>query len=69
MTQIERRQARIRRIRAKHGANGSTGVEVLPVTPEDHHVIGVSQNLPENIPQLLQKKGNDPAMKVNYLRI
>ena len=64
MTQIERRQVRLRRIRAKHRMNGSSGAEVLPVTLEAHHSIGVSQNLPENISHLLQRNSNDPAMKV-----
>ena len=67
MMQIEHWQVRLRRIWAKHRMNGSSWAEVLPVTPEAHHSIGVSQNLPENISHLLQRNSNDPAMKVESL--
>lgn len=67
MTQIERRQARLRRIRAKHRVDGSAVAEVLAATPEAHHAIGVSQNLPESIAHFLQKNSSDPAIKVGYL--
>jgi hypothetical protein len=66
MTRIERREARLRRIRAKHSRDGSAVVEVLAVTPEVHHAIGVSQNLPESISPFLQKNSSDPAIKVEY---
>jgi len=35
-------------------------------TPDVHHVIGRSQNYPENISLFLQKYADDPAIKVNY---
>ena len=37
--------------------------EVLS-TPEVHHVIGKSQNFPENIPLLLKKYAGNPAIKI-----
>jgi hypothetical protein len=64
MTQIERRQNRIRRIRAQHPKDGKTAQEDVPNTPEVHHIIGKSQNHPENIPLFLQKYAGDPAVKV-----
>jgi hypothetical protein len=32
--------------------------------PDGHHVVGKSQNFPENIPLFLQKNAGDPAIKV-----
>src|ERR1700749_20611 len=43
MTQIERRQARIRRIRAKHQQTGNSSNEDVARSPEAHHIIGKSQ--------------------------
>jgi hypothetical protein len=65
LTQIERRQARIRRIRARHQQAGRPASEEVAFTAEAHHVIGKSQNYPENIPNFLQKYAGDPAVKVN----
>jgi hypothetical protein len=64
MTQIERRQARIRRIRAKLQKVGKITDEDVATSPETHHVIGVSQNFPENISLFLHKNRGDPAVKV-----
>jgi hypothetical protein len=64
MTQIERCQAHIRRIRAEFQKTGNTMDENIAMSPEAHHVIGVSQNFPQNIPIFLQKNGSDPAVKV-----
>lgn len=64
MTQIERRQTRLRRIRAKNMKDGSSTSEVLAIALEAHHVIGASQNLPENILQFVKKGSSDPALKV-----
>ncbi|KAH7904506.1 hypothetical protein BJ138DRAFT_1019068 [Hygrophoropsis aurantiaca] len=70
MTQIERRQARIRRIRAKLGAMpSSTGKSQgtlhidTPNIADVHHIIGISQNLPCDIPLFLRKYFGDPAIK------
>src|ERR1700733_13239137 len=67
LTQIERRQARIRRIRAHYQQAGRPASEEVASTTEPHHVIGNSQNYPENIPNFLQKYAGDPAVKVNQL--
>lgn len=48
---------------------GSVAVEVLAVTPEAHHAIGISQNLSENIPHFLYKNCSDPAIKVEFVCI
>jgi hypothetical protein len=64
MTQIERRQTRIRRIREQYKKAG-TAQEEVPGKPDAHHVIGKSQNHPENIPLFLQKHAGDPAVKVS----
>lgn len=65
MTRIERREARIRRIRAKL-YNGKKHANEAPVAqgPEAHHHIGTSQNLYEHIGSFLRKNLGDPAVKV-----
>ena len=61
---MERREARIRRIRDKlQHANRKTD-EFLPGTPNVHHVIAKSQNRPEHIPSFLRKHVGDPAIAV-----
>ena len=64
LTQIERRQARLRAIRARHRTAGRPENEEVEIKPEAHHVIGKSQNFPENIPLFLQKFTGDAAVKV-----
>lgn len=64
MTQIERRQARLRRIRAKYPKSELKTNEDIAVSPEAHHIIGKSQNFPEDITMFLQKNKSDPAVKV-----
>jgi hypothetical protein len=64
MTQIERRQVRIRRIRAQHRKNGNYVNEDIARSPKAHHHIGKSQNFPENIYSFVQKNRDDPAIKV-----
>ena len=68
LTKIERRQARIRRIRQKYNSDSGSSPatsEDVPIVPETHHSIGKTQNLPENIPVFLQNYSNDPAVKVS----
>jgi hypothetical protein len=64
LAQIERRQVRIRRIRDRHKAANLPDSEIPPSMPNVHHVIGKSQNQPENIPMFLQKHAGDPAIAV-----
>jgi hypothetical protein len=63
MTQIERRQAHIRRIRARFQETGKIIDEDVATSPEAHHVIGISQNFPDHIPVFLHKNREDPAIK------
>jgi hypothetical protein len=64
MARIERRQVRIRRIRARTSHNAEVPPEKLPVIPDVHHCIGRSQNQPEHIGLFVQKNLGDPAIKV-----
>ncbi|KAH7904408.1 hypothetical protein BJ138DRAFT_1138545 [Hygrophoropsis aurantiaca] len=67
MTQIERRQTRIRSIHMRLG-NQAKGVplgkdECVVNSLEVHHVIGSSQNIPWDIPSFVQKYAGDPAIR------
>jgi hypothetical protein len=64
MARIERRQARIRRIRARTSASASSPTEKLPIAPDVHHCIGRSQNQPEHIGLFVQNNSGNPAIKV-----
>lgn len=75
MTQIERRQARLRRIRHylshnKSDSNLATGhlpetTNEVPVGDVDiRYRIGKTQNNPEHIVSFIQGNENDPAIKV-----
>ncbi|KIM74574.1 hypothetical protein PILCRDRAFT_14341 [Piloderma croceum F 1598] len=63
MACIERRQARIRRIRARSGAGSSTQCEQCANTPQEHHHIGLSQNQHQHIGTFLRTNAGDPAVK------
>ncbi|KIM75847.1 hypothetical protein PILCRDRAFT_98847 [Piloderma croceum F 1598] len=63
MTQIERRQARIRRIRKRLHKAGNILTEDIGRTTEVHHNIGKSQNFPENIFSFVRNNNDDPAVK------
>lgn len=78
MTQIERRQARIRRIRdhldrtrAARSDHAESGAEQLDETensgidPATRYHIGKTQNNPEHIVLFIQKSEKDPAVKVS----
>jgi hypothetical protein len=69
MTQIERRQARIRRICKRLQNTGNFLTEDIARTAEGHHNIGKSQNFPENIYSFLQKNNGDPAIKVVFYAV
>jgi hypothetical protein len=64
MAQIERRQARIRRIRAQNFPSKQPEKEMVAIDPDVHHCIGKSQNEPEHIGLFVQKHSGDPAVKV-----
>ena len=66
LTQIERRKARIRRIRARLAKDGDLGCEPehLANTPQEHHHIGLAQNRYEHIGTFLRRHQGDPAIQV-----
>jgi hypothetical protein len=68
ITQIERRQTRIRRIRDRLRQTKNVGNEEVASSPDAHHHIGKSENNPEHIGRFLQEHADDPATKVtdNY---
>ncbi|KAF8067028.1 hypothetical protein FPV67DRAFT_1562486 [Lyophyllum atratum] len=61
ITQIERRQARIRHIRAKILPT-MTAVEHIQRASEEHHRIGKSENIVEHISVFLQKESGNPGI-------
>lgn len=71
MTQIERRQARIRRIRKKLATNGET----LPLepniatSPSARYHVGATQNQPVHIMTFVYTNSHDPAVKVRELLV
>lgn len=70
MTQIERRQARIRRIRERLDTNGKsdTAAEAEAATsPDARYHIGKTQNEPEHLISFVQKNAGDPALKVKSI--
>lgn len=68
MTQIERRQARIRRIRERLTKDGASFIEQDNATsPNSRYHIGKTQNQPEHIVTFVQKNSGDPAVKVTFL--
>ena len=66
LTEIERREARLRSIRARNQNAGKPPSEEVAATPDMHHAIGISQNLSENIPHFLQRHAGDPSIKVKH---
>jgi hypothetical protein len=64
LTRIERREARLRRIRAKFVKSQSEPIEK---TPQEHHHIGVSQKYYEHIGTFLTKNAGDPAIRVHTI--
>ncbi|KIJ58567.1 hypothetical protein HYDPIDRAFT_34041 [Hydnomerulius pinastri MD-312] len=60
---IERRQARIRRIRVRSQREALMGDDPVPNAPDLHYVIGKSQNHPKDITNFVQSNTDDPAVK------
>jgi hypothetical protein len=69
LAQIERRQARIRRIRERLVKTKMPTPESVARNPDEPYNIGKSQNLPVNISHFLQKHLDDPAVKVSLFSI
>jgi hypothetical protein len=63
MARIERRQARIRRIRALNFASKKAKDKVT-IDLDIHHAIGKSQNDPKHTGLFIQENSGDPAVKV-----
>jgi hypothetical protein len=66
LTQIERRQARIRRIRQRFNEAGKTALtpEKGPESSSCKYHIGKSQNYPVNLGVFVQESRHDPAVQV-----
>jgi hypothetical protein len=68
LARIERREARLRRIRAKLSKEGSGNtIEAVGNTPQEHHHIGVSQNQFEHLGTFLRDHSGDPSIKVRHI--
>jgi hypothetical protein len=63
LARIERRQARIRRIRPQKPPSQLDGEECA-ARPESHHTIGKTENFPEHLGLFVHKHLGDPAVKV-----
>ena len=63
LASIERRQACIRRIRMRRDALNLA--DPVPNQPEEHHIIGRSQNFPEELTRFVQSNIGDPATSVS----
>jgi hypothetical protein len=65
MAQIERCQSRIRHIQECNKTTDLVDDKLELINASDaHHVIGKSQNNPQNVPLFLQVNAGDPAVKV-----
>jgi hypothetical protein len=67
LARIERRQARIRRIREKILKEGKPVAENIPRDPKAHHEIGVSENWQQRFSSFLQAHKDDPAAVVSFI--
>ena len=68
ITQIERRQARLHRLRAKLDPLEADEYENPgeAKSPVAHHFIGASQNIYDHIGTFLRANADDPAVKVSH---
>jgi hypothetical protein len=71
LAQIERRQARIRRIRQKMAGLPASGMkhDHLVNDPEVHHHIGAAENHAQHLGSFLKANSGDPAIAVGLLRL
>jgi hypothetical protein len=67
LARIERRQARIRRIRPQKPASQRDDEECA-ARPEAHYTIGNTENSPEHLGLFVQKHSGDPAVEVCTLK-
>ncbi|KIM78572.1 hypothetical protein PILCRDRAFT_11038 [Piloderma croceum F 1598] len=66
LTQIERRETCLCRIRAKLSTDHRIENEAVPTSPQEHHHIGVTENHYDHIGTFLRDNAGDPAIK-NFL--
>jgi hypothetical protein len=64
LAQIERRQARISRIKSQTLATVEVDDENIDSCPDGRYAIGNSQNSPVDLTDFVQKHEGDPAIKV-----
>lgn len=64
LAEIERRRARLRRIRQQLLSSTADVSENVAVPISDSYAIGMTQNSPENIPRFLERNAGDPAVQV-----
>lgn len=64
VARIERRQARIRRIKAKQRESKEPDLEKVASSPESSYVVGKSQDLPIDLVPFSERYSRDPALKV-----
>jgi hypothetical protein len=69
MTNIERRQTRIRRLKERLAKSDAAPDFDIAHTPDMHHHIGKSQNDPEHIGLFVHRHAGDPAVKVGYVTL
>ncbi|KAG2741798.1 hypothetical protein P692DRAFT_201726206, partial [Suillus brevipes Sb2] len=70
LTQIERRQTRIRRIKSRlQKSRPSEAPDIMAYEPRVHHHIGVSEKVNNDIGSYLRLHGGDPAMQNYYSRL
>ena len=63
LARIERRQARIRRIR-ETSKSATVTTEIVPNVPDERYNIGKSQHLPIDLNSFVRKNMDDPAITV-----
>ncbi|KAI0055445.1 hypothetical protein BV25DRAFT_1921798 [Artomyces pyxidatus] len=63
LTEIERRESRIRQIGIVNGQPEKHHLENVTLNTRTHYNVGVTQNNPVNIPMFLQRNTGDPALQ------
>ena len=66
LARIERREARIHRLRPPKSGNQAPD-EGCATLPKAHHTIGQTESFPEHIGQFVQRHSGDPAVEVCVL--
>ena len=64
LTQIERRQIRLQRLKRKYSLSPNFAKDKVEKSAEEHHHIGKSESHYEDIGSFLRLHAGDPAAKV-----